>query len=201
MEQQQRQSSVSQPQQVRKDANPYTAQQQQNQNDMNINYAVLPEQPMDFSMLDLANQDYMFQPQVFSVYSVPEFTFDSSVLFGKPSEDETFEVEDKETLPAFAPAKPTEVIIEKTEIVVDEEFDSNPQFELFATSTTTTSSKAIDEEPLDIESVVANIKPVKAFLNFELVTEQEIKTSERRVKQLCANLDAVTARLEKMSCQ
>lgn len=203
IEQHRRQPPVSHQQQVRKDVNPYTAQQQQqNQNqDMNINYAILPEQPIDFSMLDLTNQDYMFQPHVFSVHSVPEFTFDSSILSGKPSQ-ETLVDEEKEVLPVFAPAKRTENVIEETEHVIDDDFDSNPQFELFAAATTiNTPSKTVDEEPLDIETLVANIQPAKAFLNFELVSEQEIIAAERRVKRLYASLNAVTARLEKMNLQ
>lgn len=167
---------------------------------MNINYAILPEQPIDFSILDLANQDYMFQPQVFSVHSVPEFTFDSSILSGKPSEEAFVEEEEKEALPVFASVKRTEVIIEETEEVVDEEFDSNPRFELFAAPTTATLSEP-GSTPLDIETLVANVKPAKAFLNFDLVSEQELNAAERRVKRLYASLDAVTARLERMNCQ
>ena len=194
-------------QQIRKDVNPYTAQQQaqQNQNmnqDMNINFAILPEQTMDFSMLDLVNQDYMFQPQVFSVHSVPEFTFDSSILSEKPSHEETYvENNAKDFTPIFTPAKSTEVVLEKTEQMIDKEFDANPQFELFTSSTAATTSKSAEESPLDIESIVTNIQPAKAFLKFELVSEQETNAAMRRVKRLQASLDAVTARLEKMTCQ
>ena len=185
-------------QQIRKDVNPYSAQQQ-NQ-DMNINFAMLPEQPIDFSMLDLTNQDYMFQPQVFSAHSVPEFTFDSSILSGKPAQETFVAEEEKESMPVFAPAKRTEVLEEIEH--VDEEFDSNPHFELFASPSTTTSSKPESSTiPLDIDTIIANIKPAKAFLNFDLVHEQETNAAMRRVKRLCASLDAVTARLENMSCQ
>lgn len=168
---------------------------------MNINFAILPEQTMDFSMLDLTNQDYMFQPQVFSVHSMPEFTFDSSILSGKPSQETFVEEEEKQSLPVFAPAQRSEVVVEDFERVVDEEFDSNPQFELFAASTTTTSSEPESIDASDIEAIVANIKPTKAFLNFELINQQETNAAVRRVKRLCASLDAVTARLEKMNCQ
>ena len=194
-------------QQIRKDVNPYIAQQQaqqiQNMNqDMNINFAILPEQTMDFSMLDLVNQDYMFQPQVFSVHSVPEFTFDSSILSEKPSHEETYVEEDaKDSIPIFTPAKSTAVVLEKTEQVIDEAFDANPQFELFVSSTAAAESESAEELPLDVEALVANIKPAKAFLNFELVSEQETNAAMRRVKRLQASLDTVTARLEKLTCQ
>ena len=193
-------------QHIRKDVNPYTAQQQAQQNgnmnqDMNINFAILPEQTMDFSMLDLVNQDYMFQPQVFSVHSVPEFTFDSSILSEKPSHEETYVEDDaKVSTPIFTFAKSTEVVFEKTEQVIDDEFDANPQFELFASSTAATTAESA-ASPLDIEALVANIQPAKSFLNFELVGEQETNAAMRRVKRLQASLNAVTARLEKMTCQ
>lgn len=186
-----------------KDPNPYAQQQQQNL-DMNINYAILPDAaPLDFSLLDLNTHDFIYQPQVFAVHSVEEVRFDASVLSGKPSS--TFEAEEKLEIPLFTPAaelapapvsaKVTEVEEEVTE--VDEEFDSNPMFSLFAPSS---SSAAAAPLPLDTAALIAAIQPAKAMLNFELVDADEAeRESERRlvkVQMLGRGIEAVVARLE-----
>jgi len=63
-----------QPQRQRKDVNPYAAQQQM----QHIGMTMIPEQAMDFSMLDLNNDStFSYQPQVFSVLSMPETVIDS----------------------------------------------------------------------------------------------------------------------------
>lgn len=183
--------------QLPKDPNPYIAQQQQQ--DMNIGFAMIPEQTMDFSMLDLTNNDFIYQPQVFSVHSVPEVVFDTSILSEKPSSVlSIFEVaEEKEELPVFPEAKKMEPAVQETEHHVDEEFDSDPKFALFTTPQST-EAKAEPEAELDIDAIVANIKPAKAFLNFELVDSKEVDASRRRFQRLCANLDAITERLESL---
>lgn len=179
-----------------KDPNPYAQQQQQNL-DMNINYAILPDAaPLDFSMLDLNTHDFIYQPQVFAVHSVEEVRFDASVLSGKPR---AFEVEeDKLELPLFTPepvAKPTEVEVEEV-TEVDEEFDSNPMFSLFAPSSSATTAPL----PLDTAALIASIQPAKSLLNFELVDANEIeRESERklvRCQRLGMGIEAVVARLE-----
>ncbi|KFY25605.1 hypothetical protein V493_04566 [Pseudogymnoascus sp. VKM F-4281 (FW-2241)] len=179
--------------------NPYAQQQQQNL-DMNINYAILPDAaPLDFSMLDLNTHDFIYQPQVFSVHSVEEVKFDASVLSGKPSS--TFEAEeDKLELPLFTPAAEpapapvsakSGVVEEVTE--VDEAFDSDPMFSLFAPSS---ASAPVAPLPLDTAALIASIQPAKALLNFELVDENEAERRLFRVQRLGAGIEAVVARLE-----
>lgn len=187
--------------QIRKDVNPYAVQQQQ---DININYTMLPEQqPMDFSMLDLNNNnDFIYQPQVFSVHNVPEISIDTSILSGKPSHfSKPFESEDdKVDLPIFTSAatKPEPDLKEADH--VDEEFDSNPSFTLFAPSSSPAASNPLD---LDTTSIIANIKPAKAFLHYELVDSAEAEqigiVAMTEFQRLCSSLDAVTARLEALT--
>lgn len=183
--------------QMPKDPNPFIVQQQQQQQDMNIGFAMLPEQPIDFSMLDLNNNDFIYQPQVYSVHSVPEFVFDTAILSEKPTSVlPTFEVAaEKEELFVFPAVKKMEPIVEEAEMPVDEEFDNDPAFALFHASSPA-EFKSESEPEFDIDAIVAAIKPAKAFLNFELVDEKEADKSMRRFKQLCANLDAITASLE-----
>lgn len=164
----------------------------------------MPEQPMDFSMLDLHNNDFIYQPHVFSVHSVPQPAIDASILSGKLSQCAPVDDEEKEMIPVFnpAPAK-NEVIIEEPEFTVDDEFDSNPKFELFATTVVPKVEAVEEKDPVDADAIVAAIKPAKAFLNFELVgatmVEQETKAAMRRVRKLNANLEAVMERLENLS--
>jgi hypothetical protein len=193
VEQQQQQ----QQQQAPKDPNPYAHQQQQNL-DMNINYAMIPDAaPLDFNLLDLNTHDFIYQPQVFSVHSVEEVRFDASVLSGKPSS--TFEAEeDKLELPLFTPAaeparapvaKSMEAVVEE----VDEEFDSDPMFSLFAPSSSSSASAPL---PLDTAALIAAIQPAKEMLRFELVDREESERRLLRVQRLGAGIEAVVARLE-----
>ncbi|OBT79162.1 hypothetical protein VF21_01792 [Pseudogymnoascus sp. 05NY08] len=186
-----------QQQQAPKDPNPYAQQQQQNL-DMNINYAMIPDAaPLDFSLLDLNTHDFIYQPQVFSVHSVEEVRFDASVLSGKPSS--TFEAEeDKLELPLFTPAaEPTRAPVAAKSMdaaveEVDEEFDSDPMFSLFAPS----SSAASAPLPLDTAALIAAIQPAKEMLRFELVDQEESERRFLRVQRLGKGIEAVVARLE-----
>lgn len=183
-----------QQQQAPKDPNPYAQQQQQNL-DMNINYAMIPDAaPLDFNLLDLNTHDFIYQPQVFAVHSVEEVRFDASVLSGKPSS--TFEAEeDKLELPLFsAPALPVPVTksMEVGVEEVDEEFDSDPMFSLFAPSSSATSAPL----PLDTAALIAAIQPAKEMLKFELVDQEESERRFLRVQRLGAGIEAVVARLE-----
>ncbi|KUJ21705.1 uncharacterized protein LY89DRAFT_380751 [Mollisia scopiformis] len=76
VQQPQAQPQQQQQQQLRKDINPYAAQSQMQQ--QQIGMAMIPEQSMDFSMLDLGNDGFpAYQPQVFSVLSIPEAVIDT----------------------------------------------------------------------------------------------------------------------------
>jgi hypothetical protein len=188
-----------QQQQAPKDPNPYAQQQQQNL-DMNINYAMIPDAaPLDFNLLDLNTHDFIYQPQVFAVHSVEEVRFDASVLSGKPSS--TFEAEeDKLELPLFsAPALPVPVTksMEVGVEEVDEEFDSDPMFSLFAPSSSATSAPL----PLDTAALIAAIQPAKEMLKYELVDQEESERRFLRVQRLGAGIEAVVARLEGLGLQ
>ncbi|TGO46379.1 hypothetical protein BOTNAR_0592g00060 [Botryotinia narcissicola] len=131
-----------QPRQVRKDVNPYGAQQQmQQQQQQHIGMVMIPEQAMDFAMLDINADGFGYQPQVYSVLSIPETVIDSSILSGKSSnlvdslqsEDEKAELPIVERQPVHELA-PSAIVEE----VVDEEFDADPAFALFAEDTSST---------------------------------------------------------------
>lgn len=196
------QQQIEQPQrQIRKDINPYAAQQQMQQ--QQIGMAMIPEHNIDFSMLDLnENGAFSYQPQVFSVLSLPEAVIDTEILSGKTSssfsplssDDEKVELPKVERMPV---AK-----TEKVELptVVDEEFDADPAFALFVSSPTATVMKS--EPELDL-SFLANLSLKPS--NFELVVAPEVDEATadaamRRVERLSADMDACLERLSRLSC-
>jgi hypothetical protein len=195
------QQQIEQPQrQIRKDINPYAAQQHMQQQQIGI--AMIPEHNMDFSMLDLnENGAFSYQPQVFSVLSLPEAVIDTEILSGKSSnftpltsDDEKVELPRLERIPVAE--------TEKVELptVVDEEFDSDPAFALFVSSPAATVTKS--ELELDL-SFLANLSLKPS--NFELVVVPEVDEATadaamRRVERLSADMDACLERLSRLSC-
>jgi hypothetical protein len=195
------QQQLEQPQrQIRKDINPYAAQQQMQQ--QQIGMAMIPEHNMDFSMLDLnENGAFTYQPQVFSVLSLPEAVIDTEILSGKSSsftshtsDDEKVELPKVERMPVSE--------AEKVELptVEDEEFDADPAFALYASSPPTTVTKSKPE--LDL-SFLANLSLKPS--NFELVVVPEVDQATadaamRRVERISADMDACLERLSRLSC-
>ncbi|PSS13284.1 hypothetical protein M430DRAFT_52448 [Amorphotheca resinae ATCC 22711] len=114
--------------QVRKDINPYAAQQQVQQQQQHIGMAMVPEQNMDFSILN-SDVNFSYQPQVFSVLSMPETIIDSEILSGKTSsfspsllsEDEKVELPVVQRAPVSAPAE-IEMEAKAKEIEVQQHF-------------------------------------------------------------------------------
>lgn len=186
--------------QARKDVNPFAAQQQQNQQ---IGVAMIPEQTMDFAMLDLNNDAFTYQPQVFSVFGMPETHIDSEVLSGKStissrdlsSDDEKIELPTVERAPEAAPGK-----VEVKEIeTVDEEFDADPQFALFA------ATPAPASKPSDIDTVreLLPLIPAKEE-HYILVVESSVSNDEaeaamRRVDRICDGMERIADRLRSLT--
>jgi len=193
------QQQIEQPQRhIRKDVNPYAAQQQMQQ--QQIGMAMIPEHNMDFSMLDLNENGAFYQPQVF-VLSLPEAVIDTGILSGKSSsftplasDDEKVELPKVERMPVSKP----ETI--ELPAVVDEEFDADPAFALFVSTPATTT---IESEPsLDL-SFLANLSLKPS--NYELVVVPEVDEATadaamRRVERFAVDMDACLERLSRLSC-
>jgi hypothetical protein len=180
--------------QVRKDINPYAAQQQMQQ--QQIGMAMIPEHAMDFSMLDLNSEGaFSYQPQVFSVLSMPETILDAQALSGKgpaftplASDDEKVELPTVERAPIYEPVK-----IEEVEIV-DDEFDADPAFALFSAAPKATAPAPVE---LDVTSLLAGIT-IEKPCQYELIVESEDATAEaamKKVERMCASLESMTERL------
>ncbi|KAG0648774.1 BZIP-type transcription factor MBZ1 [Hyphodiscus hymeniophilus] len=181
---------------VRKDVNPYAAQQQMQH--QHVGMTMVPEHTMDFSMLDI-NSDggFSYQPQVFSVLSVPETILDAEALSGKgrsftplASDDEKVELPIVERAPISEPTT-----IEEIE-VVDAEFDADPAFALFTTAPKSTSNIPTE---LNITALLAGIT-IEKPCQYELVVEsaEDVASAEaamKKVERMCASLVNVTERL------
>lgn len=154
---------------------------------------MIPEQTMDFSMLDL-NSAYSYQPQVFSVLSLPETILDSETLSGKSSSFSPSNDAEKVELPKIERLPVSEPETVELSVVVDEEFDADPAFALYsAPATISTASES--KQDLDL-SFLANlsIKPAQ----YELITKTDDATSDAaysRVERLSRDMDACVERL------
>ncbi len=208
------QAQPSQPQQQQsssrqapKDINPYAAQQQMH--NQQISLAMIPEQNMDFSMLNMDTPDtFSYQPQVFAVLETPEPTLDAALLSGKTSSfvDEQFDVEEEKVeMPVIE--RPTTVKEEDVSapIAVDEQFENDPAFALYHDSPATETSAPVelDTEGLSNIDIFGGIEPEKVLARFELVDATEEDASATlamaRVQRISANLESVMSRLESLT--
>lgn len=189
-------------QQLPKDVNPNGSQQSQQQ----IGMAMIPEQTMDFSMLNL-DAAYNFQPQVFVVdTSDMPAPIDTSALSGKSSnfaEPLPESDDDKIEVPAIERpgerAEPTEA----NSAPVDEAFESDPEFALFHSESTPTSNepaKEIDTDDFSHVDIFGGIESEKILARYELVdaTVEEVSAalSMARVQRISDSIESVVARLE-----
>jgi bZIP-type transcription factor MBZ1 len=199
--------------QARKDVNPYTAQQQLQQ--QQIGMAMIPEQTMDFSMLSLdADNTFSYQPQVFAVLETPEVpVIDTSILSGKSSNfvGPAFDSEEEKVeMPVIKrPANKAEKTETATPAAADEEFDNDPLFALYhdaPTAEAPAEPRELNTEAMSDVDIFGGIEPEKALARYELVdaSEEEIKEMEdsivmARIQRISANLDAISARLDMLS--
>ncbi|CAG8976091.1 hypothetical protein HYALB_00002369 [Hymenoscyphus albidus] len=202
--QQATQPRVEQPQQqqpqrqVRKDVNPYAAQQQM-QNQQHIGMTLIPEHTMDYSMLDLGQDgSFSYQPQVFSVLSMPETVIDSEMLSGKSSTFTPLASDDEKIeLPTIERAPEASAIEEPTTVVevVDEEFDADPTFALFA-STPTAATPVSKEQEFTFDFAAMFSKPSQ----YELVVVPTADTADLlKMERLTREMEIVSERLSQMN--
>ncbi|GKT56420.1 bZIP transcription factor [Colletotrichum tofieldiae] len=195
--------------QIPKDINPYANQSQQQQ----IGVAMVPEQNMDFSMLNIDNDAYNFQPQVFAVLETPDVpvTIDTNVLSGKSSNfvGEQFESDDEKIeLPALEAPKvlAPEIQSQTTpeEEVFDDEFENDPEFALYHSSPAPASEGPIelDAEIFSHVDIFGGVESEKVLARYELIDaseeEQNACVAMAKVQRIAASLEPVLARLESL---
>lgn len=203
---------IEQPQMTRqapKDVNPYAAHQQR----QSIGVVMMPEQNMDFS----AFGDFQ-QPQVFAVLETPEapMNIDTAALAGKKSnfvgqscesEDEKVEMPVIEQLPARKEKATGPKVIE-TPVVMDEDFENDPDFALYhesssATSTDFTSTELDTEDALEDADIFRGVQSEKFLARYELldasIEEQNTALAMASVQRRFASLEGICSRLEMLT--
>lgn len=217
-------SGTQQSQPLRKDANPHQRQlQNQSQSRTQVGMTLVPDNSMDFSVFDPANNawggnvDFGFNnAQVFSVTELPEgppmdsinigiLSGKSSNIVGPYSSDEAKDdAPIIERMPASPPKRDTTIASDV--ICEDIELDaSNPAFALFvdypASALKSYTSESVSVEPE--YRVFGGIDPEKAFARLDLVVHDEDPDNEgvvssavmARFERLCSETEAALLRV------
>lgn len=175
---------------------------------------MLPEQNMDFAMVGVDAEAYSYQPQVYAVLETPEPLIDASVLAGKSSNfvGETFDSEHDEKVEMPVIERPM-VVEEKlsapkcpeSPVVVDEQFENDPEFALYHGSTVTVTSEDKTVAELDLGGLVQHdifggVESEKMLARYELVDANEEEEAAARAmarfQRLSESMEHVCARLE-----
>ena len=197
-------------QQIPKDVNPYTAAPHTQQ--QTVGMVMIPEQAMDFSMLNLENESaFNYQPQVFTVVEAPEMPeIDASLLSGKVSDavDEGLVLnrEKVETPVIESPISPS---IEKTP--AQEASPDSPDIAVTDLDGDIYDDDIVTQIPptefgirnISTTDIFGGVEPEKAFARYELVdgSEEELVANMAvgRVERLSASLEASLSRLERLT--
>jgi len=203
------------PTSARKDVNPYQGQQfggMSHPEQTHIGMTLIPETPIDLSMLNLGTQNWGMnnmnsfnyqQPQVFAVLELPEgpsSPLDTQALSGKGYE--SFFSQEESTIEEVKPDFPVvqrPIVSAKAAPVEVEEEDDDPEFDLYRTSSTPATVSAPAEE--QHESLFGDISPEKAFAHFELFISDEAQNERlmERFERMVAMMEPALQRIDAMT--
>ncbi|KAI8634239.1 hypothetical protein F5Y19DRAFT_412556 [Xylariaceae sp. FL1651] len=201
----------SEPHQVAKDVNPYSSTNQSQQ--QQIGMVMIPEQTIDFSMLNLNSNGFNYQPRVFTVLETPDLPeIDTEALAGKSSNfvgESLRSDRDKTDAPLLETPVPSTMEKQQApevhaELPPSEKVVSNLDGDIFDEDLSVSSSSPLelDTDGLSTVDIFGGIEPEKAFARFELVNgsaeEEEACIALRRVERLAASLEATISRLERL---
>ncbi|KAF3070833.1 putative bzip transcription factor protein [Daldinia childiae] len=192
--------------QVPKDVNPFIPGQQNHQHQQ-IGMVMMPEQTMDFSML---NSDFNYLPRVYAVLETPEMPIiDTEALAGKGSSFvESFSADaEKSGAPVLeSPIEVPELAETSTEPEVSDYSVADLDGDIYDDDDMTTSSSKpveLNTDNLTAVDIFGGIEPEKAFARYELIDFSDEDTvaimAARRVERLAASLEPVLARLDMLS--
>lgn len=161
-------------------------QSQQGGHNEQINLAILPDHNIDFSMLDLGS---VYQPQVFSVFALPETRIDADVLSGKTSTfvgETNYGRDDKLEMPVIETVPVKEVggveggdrVLEELEEEEEEGEELDESFALFSKVPTIATEEAGDAES---------------------TPEEEESLAIARSQRVCARIEELVKGLERFT--
>lgn len=210
-------STTPTPATARKDVNPYQNQQfggmPSQPNNPQIGMTLIPETPLDMSLLNLSSNSwntnsnvgsFNYQPRVFAVTELPAGPvnpIDTDALSGKGF-GSIFAAEDDSPV---EPAKPDFPVIERpmetkpVQVEIEEE-DEDPEFDLYRSSSSTSASVAAAPYEQH-ESLFGAANPEKVFAHFELFISEE-SADERlmaRFERQCAKMDRLCERIDALT--
>jgi hypothetical protein len=211
-------STTPTPAPTRKEVNSFQGQQfggmSQPENPQ-IGMALIPETPLDMSMLNLNAQpnwgmnnmnsfNYQ-QPQVFAVLELPEgpsAPIDTEALSGK-GHSTIFAEEDDSPIEEVKPDFPViqRPIESQSAPVEAEEEDENPEFDLYR-SAPAPSAATVSAAPLENhESLFGDANPEKVFAHFELFVSDEASNQALldRFERMCAAMEPAFQRIQAMT--
>lgn len=172
---------------------------------------------MDFSMVGVDADAYNYQPQVYAVLETPEPVIDASVLAGKSSNfvGEAFESEHDEKVdmpvierPMVAEEKLSAPKAPESPLVVDEQFENDPEFALYHGSSVTARSEEQTPAELDLGGLVQHdlfggVESEKMLARYELIdADEEEENAARamaRFQRLSESMEHVCSRLEMLT--
>ncbi|KAK9421117.1 putative BZIP domain-containing protein [Seiridium unicorne] len=193
--------------QMPKDVNAYAAARQAQQ--QQIGMVMIPEQTMDFSMLNIAESSdaYNYQPQVFTVLETPEMPeIDTAVLSGKTSDivRDTFEAFEKAEISiSEAPILLESAKLQGPQIpaeqAVTEKVVADLDSDIFDDETTGPSQ--VIKSPADgLSSIVIPSEKASVYELVDSSNEEAVASSAlARVSRLTASIEATMARLERLT--
>lgn len=206
---------------VRKDANPYPNQQYTSQPEQtHIGMTLIPETPLDHSMLNLGTQNWGMnnmdsfnyqRPQVFAVMELPtgpSAPLDTEALSGKGyesffSQEESTIEEVKPDFPIVQrPVESTKAVPVEVEVEVDEDDDDDDsEFDLYRSSPVTVSVAAPSDTPENFEPLFGDVSPEKAFAHFELFISDETENQRlmERFERMIAMMEPAFQRIEALT--
>ncbi|KAI1388191.1 uncharacterized protein F4822DRAFT_237559 [Hypoxylon trugodes] len=209
-QQQQPEQRQSESRQVPKDINPFAGQQNHQQQ---IGMVMMPEQTMDFSMLNLNSDAFNYQPQVFTVLDTPDMpVIDTEALAGKSSNfvGESFTSDAEKTdapvleVPVLSSAKSPEPFETPTGFPISQEAPADLDADIYDDEISVSSQKPVElnTDSLTSVDIFGGIESDKALARLELVGSEEDTVAiaaARRVERLAASLESVMARLDMLT--
>lgn len=179
---------------TRKDVNPHQVSRQMQNQQPQINMAMIPETSIDFSVLEQPVNNWNSIPsndfQVFSVSALPQVpVLDLSPISGKAlstqiSPDVTKETAQIAELPAWVKPDADVVAETTTEDMMDEAFD------LYNDSSMTTSTS----KPYSLDTFLASLKPETNKYTLDLTTNLN-EAGFAQLKRMCDAMDETCERV------
>jgi hypothetical protein len=209
-------STTPTPAPVRKDASVYQNQQFGGMSQPQVGMTLVPETPIDMSMLNLNSNSWAMnsgsssfnyqQPQVFAVTELPAGPtnpLDMDVISGKgyssifAAEDDTSHEQVKADYPVVERAMPSE-----KPASAETEDDEDPEFDLYNSAPVSNSTSTVATPTIeDHESLFGDVNSEKVLAHFQLQLSDEVADELKmaRFQRQCARMEVIFERVASLT--